>query len=100
MEGFCHGIPFEVIQQVTPLGLTVRLQPPGGGPVSRLPHWKREGVGKVWGQESYKIPGQIRSRPISNRPISLPQKVAFWKGNGTPAISGKSRLVKYFNLAR
>ena len=29
-----------------------------------------------------------------------PQKVAFWKGNGTPAISGKSRLVKYDNLAR
>ena len=22
-----------------------------------------------------------------------PQKVAFWKGNGTPATSGKSRLV-------
>ena len=29
-----------------------------------------------------------------------PQKVAFWKGNGTPAISGKSSLVKYYNLAR
>ena len=29
-----------------------------------------------------------------------PQKVAFWRGNGTPAISGKSRLVKYFFLAR
>ena len=29
-----------------------------------------------------------------------PQKVAFWKGNGTPAISGKSSLVKYCNLAR
>ena len=27
-----------------------------------------------------------------------PQKVAFWKGN--PLISGKSRLVKYYNLAR
>ena len=23
--------------------------------------------------------------------------VAFWKGNGTPKISGKSRLVKYYN---
>ena len=33
------------------------------------------------------------------RPIS-PQKVAFRKGNGTPAISGKSRLVKYNNLVR
>ena len=30
-----HGLAIEVIQQVTPLGLTVRLQPPGGGPVSR-----------------------------------------------------------------
>ena len=29
-----------------------------------------------------------------------PQKVASWKGNGTPAISRKSRLVKYYNLAR
>ena len=30
------------------------------------------------------------------------RKVAFRKGNGTPAISGKSRLVKYYcnNLAR
>ena len=27
-----------------------------------------------------------------------PQKVAFWKGN--PLISAKSRLVKYYNLAR
>ena len=27
-----------------------------------------------------------------------PQKVAFWKGN--PLISGKCRLVKYYNLAR
>ncbi len=26
------------------------------------------------------------------------QKVAFWKGN--PLISGKSRLVKYYDLAR
>ena len=33
------------------------------------------------------------------RPIDFPQKVAFWKGNGTPKISGKSRLVKYYNLA-
>ena len=29
-----------------------------------------------------------------------PQNVAFWKGNGTPTISGKSRLVKYYTLAR
>ena len=28
------------------------------------------------------------------------QKGSVWKGNGTPAISGKSRLVKYCNLAR
>ena len=26
-----------------------------------------------------------------------PQKVAFWKGNGT-LISGKSRLVKYYSI--
>ena len=32
------------------------------------------------------------------RPIS--PKWWFSKGNGTPAISGKSRLVKYYNLAR
>jgi len=31
----------EVIQQVTPLGLTVRLQPPGGGPVSRELNFQR-----------------------------------------------------------
>ena len=29
-----------------------------------------------------------------------PQMVVNSKGNGTPAISGKSRLVKYYNLAR
>ena len=28
------------------------------------------------------------------------QMVVNCKGNGTPAISGKSRLVKYYNLAR
>ena len=28
-----------------------------------------------------------------------PPKVAFWEGK-PPAISGKSRLVKYYNLAR
>ena len=27
-----------------------------------------------------------------------PQKVAFWKGNGTPAIWGKSRLMKYYSI--
>ena len=29
-----------------------------------------------------------------------PQKVANRKGNGTPASSGKSRLVKFYHLAR
>ena len=43
--------------------------------------------------------GQISSRP--HEPADFPQKgCEFWKGNGTPAISGKSRLVKYHNLAR
>ena len=38
--------------------------------------------------------GQIISRPHTT---DFPQKVAFvWKGNGTPKISGKSRLVKYY----
>ena len=35
------------------------------------------------------------SRP---HPTDFPQKVAFWKGH--PLISGKSRLVKKYNLAR
>ena len=39
--------------------------------------------------------GQIRSRPHTT---DFPQKVAFWKGH--PLISGKIRLVKYYNLAR
>ena len=43
-------------------------------------------------QQNARGSGQISSRPISNRPISLPQKVAFWKGNGTPAISGKLQV--------
>ena len=38
------------------------------------------------------IPGQIRSRPI------CPQKVA--EEGQSPAISGKSRLVNYYNLGR
>ena len=29
-----------------------------------------------------------------------PQMVVKRKGNGTPKLSGKSRLVKYYNLAR
>ena len=36
----------------------------------------------------------------SHDPFPSPQKVAFRQGNGTPAISGKSRLVTYYNLAR
>ena len=32
--------------------------------------------------------------------VSGPQNVAEDSGNGTPAISGKSRLVKYVFLAR
>ena len=43
----------------------------------------------------YMVSGQISSRPHTT---DFPQKVAFWKGN--PLISGKSRLVKYYNLAR
>ena len=38
--------------------------------------------------------GQISSRHDRFPPIS----VAFWKGNGTPKISGKSRLVKYYSI--
>ena len=37
-------------------------------------------------------------RDLTNQLFS-PQKVAFRKGNG-PLVSGKSRLVKYYNLAR
>ena len=64
MEGGPMGPPFEVIQQVTPLGLTVRLQPPGGGPVSRLPQRKHEtemcfSLGLV---ETYNIPGREFAR--------------------------------------
>ena len=40
--------------------------------------------------------GQIRSRPHTGP--WAPKKVAVWKGNGTPAISGKSRLVKYYSI--
>ena len=32
--------------------------------------------------------------------VSGPQNVAEDSGNGTPAISGKSKLVKYYFLAR
>ena len=39
--------------------------------------------------------GQIRSRPHTT---DLPPKVVCWKGNGTRAISGKSRLVKYYSI--
>ena len=39
-------------------------------------------------------PGQISSRPHTT---DLPQKVAFWKGNGTPKISGKS--IGWWNIS-
>ena len=39
---------------------------------------------------------KLFSRPHTT---DFPQKVAFWKGNGTH-YSGKSRLLTYFNLAR
>ena len=39
------------------------------------------------------LSGQISSRPHTT---DFPKNGAFWKGNGTPAISGKSRLVKYY----
>ena len=62
-----HGLAIEVIQQVTPLGLTVRLQPPGGGPVSRelnKTRWQHPETGNVgfWmlfffgGETSYQDP--------------------------------------------
>ena len=41
--------------------------------------------------------GQISSRVPHTGPEN-PQKVANWRGN--PIISGKSRLVTYYNLAR
>ena len=41
------------------------------------------------------LSGQISSRPHTT---NFPEKVAFWNGN--PRISGKSRLVKHYNLAR
>ena len=40
--------------------------------------------------------GQISSR--RHEPTWAPKKVAFWKGNGTTALSGKSRWVKYSSL--
>ena len=43
------------------------------------------------------IPGQISSRP--HMTSGTPNGGEFSKGNGT-RISGKSRLVKYYNLAR
>ena len=39
--------------------------------------------------------GQISSRPHTTE---NPPKWWFSKGNGTPAISGKSRLVKYYSI--
>ena len=42
--------------------------------------------------------GRIISRP--HGPTKKTQNAAFWKGNGTPAISGKSRLVKYYFIWR
>ena len=41
---------------------------------------------------------QINSRPKTR--VTSPQMVVNSKGNETPAISGKSRMVKYYNLAR
>ena len=50
----------------------------------------------VKGKAANWIPGQISSRP-KTRPIS-PQMVV--KSKGKFLISGKFRLVKYYNLAR
>ena len=33
--------------------------------------------------------------PTKKKDRLAPKNVVFWKGNGTPAISGKSRSVKY-----
>ena len=46
--------------------------------------------------------GVYLSDQISSRPhaTDFPQMVVNRKGNGTPAISGKSRLVTHYNLAR
>ena len=56
------------------------------------PMWRLLGSrwGRLWG-------GVID--PTSQDPKN-PISVASWKGNGTPAISGESRLVKYCNSAR
>ena len=43
------------------------------------------------------LPTLVKLARDVTRPI-FPQKVAFWKGN--PLISGKSRVVKFYNLAR
>ncbi len=53
----------------------------------------------VRGWKSLVVTGAIKSgQIIATSTTIFFQKVAFWKGN--PLISGKSRLVKYYNLAR
>ncbi len=44
--------------------------------------------------------GESTKQKILQRVIQRCSKWWCSKGNGTPAISGKSRLVKYYNLAR
>ena len=41
------------------------------------------------------VPGQIISLPHATK-----NSKRFWKGNRDPLLSGKSRLVKYYNLVR
>ena len=50
------------------------------------------------GESRWICSGQISSRVPKTRPISPKSFFAFSKGNGTPAISGKSRLVKYYSI--
>ena len=58
----------------------------------------------IWGTYfEYQSALQIWSNLINPGPhtsFGPPSSVALWKGNGTPAISGFSRLVNYSNLPR
>ena len=56
------------------------------------------GTALVWYHVGVIVSGQIRSRPHTT--FWAPKRWVNSKGNGTPAISGKSRLMKYYNLAR
>ena len=50
----------------------------------------RKGGGDDWKMVTDHYSGQITDQK--------PQKVALWKGNGSPNISQKYRLVKYYSI--